>query len=275
MPRGKVYIASMNLRGIHAEAPNDTIKLNVTSAQAKTSPARLDFSPMTPISGGYKGYWNFEHYWQSGKVFEGLNHNTTKAWWKAQTTPHRRYPNSRGMKVKYAIFDDYPGEKLDYVTSRKKVYVPEYFELMKNTKSAVKWRKIVERGDDVCVFDFDGPRNDQGEPVCELVTLELLKDKINDTKFPFGHGFIISGYLAGFQPKDYLGDDPKKVETLRDMGKYLLDQISDPDKTEDICELLQTNHIAQLNLIISYLTKVLYFGVKFDIKVLQEKLEES
>ena len=65
---GKIYIASMNMRGKWADPIVDSVKLNVTSAQGKNNKNRLDFSPMTKIDDGYKGYWNFEHYWQSGKV---------------------------------------------------------------------------------------------------------------------------------------------------------------------------------------------------------------
>ena len=89
--RGKIYIASMNLRGVRAVKLDPTsINLNVTSAQAKLSLDRRDFSPMTPIEGGYMGYWNFESRWQSGKIFEGIDEKVTKAWWKAQLAPKRR-----------------------------------------------------------------------------------------------------------------------------------------------------------------------------------------
>ena len=110
------------MRGKHAESPAGCIRVNVTSAQATLNKNRRDFSPMTPVVGGYKGFWNFEHYWQSGKVIDGLNHVKTTAWWKAQTAPHRRYPKSKGMKVLYATWDG--KEKMDYVTSRKKYMYP-------------------------------------------------------------------------------------------------------------------------------------------------------
>ena len=77
--RGKVYIASMNLRGARGvKLDPESLNLNVTSAQAKLSLDRRDFSPMTPIEGGYKGYWNFESRWQSGKIFEGLDEKVVK-----------------------------------------------------------------------------------------------------------------------------------------------------------------------------------------------------
>ncbi len=46
MGPGKVYLASMNLRGEGAT------KVNVTSAQGLSSKNRRDFSPMTPDEGG-------------------------------------------------------------------------------------------------------------------------------------------------------------------------------------------------------------------------------
>jgi hypothetical protein len=89
---GKIYIASMNMRGKWAEPiNNDSIKINVTSSQKKTSKNRLDFSPMTKIVNGYKGYWNFESYWQSGKVFEDIPHDETKKWWQNLNEAKRRY----------------------------------------------------------------------------------------------------------------------------------------------------------------------------------------
>jgi hypothetical protein len=75
---GKVFIASMNLRGAWAPAPADTTKVNVTSAQGLANKNRRDFSPMTQIEGGYEGFWNFEAFWQSGKVFEGISEQKVK-----------------------------------------------------------------------------------------------------------------------------------------------------------------------------------------------------
>jgi hypothetical protein len=71
---GKMYVASMNMRGRWA----NPIKINVTSSQAKTSKNRIAFSPMQEIINGYKGYYCFENYWQSGKVYENIPIITTK-----------------------------------------------------------------------------------------------------------------------------------------------------------------------------------------------------
>jgi len=49
------------------------------------------------------------------------------------------------------------------------------------------WKKV-ENGKNVVVYDFDGPRND-GSVTCLEVSLEMLQEKINDTRHPFGNIF--------------------------------------------------------------------------------------
>jgi len=202
VPRARVFIASMNLRGEWAKAPSFAQKLNVTSAQGLANKNRRDFSPMTPS--GYEGYWNFEAYWQSGKVFEGIDEEKVKTFWKNVKEPKRRYPGSKGKKVLYARFEHAPEEKMDYIMSRKKVYVPRYFDLMKNKEMVDYWKKQVEEGKDIVVFDFDGPRNSDGGVTCIEVTRELLIEKINDTRFPFGHGYVVAAWLKGMHPTEYM-----------------------------------------------------------------------
>ena len=214
---GKVYIASMNLRGEHADRPSWSVRLNVTSAQGKENPDRLDFSPMTFIEGGYKGYPNFEAAWQSGKVFEGIPDEKVKKFWKNIKEPKRRYPDSKGVKVLYASFDwCYPGEKMDWVTSRKKVYVPFYHDLMKNKKRALYWKEKVESGTDVTIYDFDGPRLEDGTPTCLEVNIDTLREKINDTRYPFGHGYVIASFIAGIDTKHFIDSEPKVYKKIED-----------------------------------------------------------
>ncbi|AYV79949.1 MAG: hypothetical protein Gaeavirus3_3 [Gaeavirus sp.] len=202
---GKVYVASMNMRGCWAVPPNqDIIKLNVTSAQSKSSKNRRDFSPMTMIKDSYKGFLNFESYWQSGKVYDRIDHKLTKEWWRLLTEPKRRYPNSKNNKILYAQFDDYPNEHMDYLASRKKIYVPEYFDLMKNTEMAQFYKKLVEQGTDVIVYDFDGPRCEDGSVTYMEANVKNLKTKLNDLSNPFGHGYIVAGWLKGIYPSQYI-----------------------------------------------------------------------
>lgn len=195
-PGGKIYIASMNMRGSHGTNPPGSTRLNVTSTQRKNAQERYDFSPMTHKEGGYKEFWNFESFWQSGKIFEGVSRSQSLGWWMNVKEPRRRYPKGKGKRVLYATWDSVYPEQMDYVTSRKKVYVPNYYNYIKDSESAKKWKDLVVSGRDVTVYDFDGVRKENGDVDTKEVTLELLKEKIEDTHFPFGHGYVVASLLA-------------------------------------------------------------------------------
>lgn len=201
---GKIFVASMNMRGKWAVPPEETHqKINVTSSQAKNSKNRLAFSPMTEIDGGYKGFYCFENYWQSGKVYEDIDREKQISWWKELKQPKRRYKNSKGKKVLYALFDG-SDEKMDYITSRKKIYVPEYYDLIKENDMITYWKNELLKGTDLVIYDFDGPRTENGEVTCIELNEELLINKINDTQFPFGHGYIVAATIAGINPDIYI-----------------------------------------------------------------------
>jgi len=212
MNTGKVYIASMNLRGEHGPKPYEGIMIvNVTSGQGTDHPFRRDFSPMTPIEGGYKGFWNFEHYWQSGKVFKDVPEAISKQWWKDQDTPKRRYagPRPKGLtpkelKVVYASWPTHDNKHMDWITSRKEVYVPEYSELIKDRPSVRQLQQYLASGKDILIKDYDGPRLADGSVTTVELTPELLREKINATDFPFGHGYIVGASLTHIDPEEYI-----------------------------------------------------------------------
>ncbi len=64
-------------------------------------------------------------------------------------------------------------------------------------------REDPQGGPSVTVFDFDGPRDDNGKPIREEVTVDYLRQMINDPKYPFGHGYIVAGLLKGIAPHRY------------------------------------------------------------------------
>ena len=133
--KGEILVCSMNMRGEWASLPENGkqyIKINVTSAQGKNSKNRLAFSPMTPIPNGYKGFWCFENYWQSLKVFEEIPFETSNNWFKQLSEPKRRYPKSKGKRVLCARTQ--LSQELNYIESRKQVYVPEYYQLIKDNE---------------------------------------------------------------------------------------------------------------------------------------------
>ena len=53
-------------------------------------------------------------------------------------------------------------------------------------------------------LSYMNPRTANGEVQCVELTLGLLQDKIHDTTFPFGHGYIIAGYFKDIEPDEYI-----------------------------------------------------------------------
>jgi len=202
-----VYVAAKNMRGKWAIPPKaDVIKIDVTSAQAKSNPNRLAFSPMTdqPHVDAHEGTFpNFEAYWQSLKVIKNVDHHDSKQWWKTITKPKRRHPKQKKNPILYALHKRYPGEQLDYVTSRKRVYVPDYANRIANNTTLQSIRQKHEQGATIVVYDFDGPRDTDGNPICLPLTIDLLREKINYTDHPFGHGYVVAALIAGFDQELY------------------------------------------------------------------------
>lgn len=158
-------------------------------------------------------FYCFENFWQSGKVFEDIPHETSKKYWLNLNEAKRKYPQ-KGKKVLYALFDhiirldnnsdtNYHIASLNYIQSRKLVYVPEYYNMIANRKMLSYYTKKVNDGISIVVYDFDGPR-DNGKPVCEEMTIDLLREKINDERYPFGHGYIVAGLIMGIPISEYI-----------------------------------------------------------------------
>lgn len=77
---------------------------------------------------------------------------TARAWWKKQVEPKRRYPSSKDLRVLHACWDSSCSDKMDWVTSRKRIYAPEYFELMKDHPSVIALHDYVASEKDVVVY---------------------------------------------------------------------------------------------------------------------------
>ena len=212
-----VHVAAKNMRGAWADCSHlkNPYKVDVTSAQAKASPFRVAFSPMhmglpyvCPDEGTFP---NFEAYWQSLKVLDTHAHpgedKKHKDFWKTIKKATRRHPALRAKhaaRVLGAKHKRFPGELMGYVESRKKVYVPDYYNMIKDKDESEKLRIIGDASrTPIVVYDFDGPRDAKGNPVCEKVTVDMLRERINDESKPFGHGFVVAAMIAGIGPEQY------------------------------------------------------------------------
>jgi hypothetical protein len=92
---------------------------------------------------------------------------------------------------------------LNYIDSRIQQYVPKYNAVMVETEMGSYWLDQVQKGQDVVIYDFDGPRLPDGTPNCLEVTLELLREKLHYERHPFGHGYVVAAHLAGIPVEAY------------------------------------------------------------------------
>ena len=97
-----------------------------------------------------------------------------------------RYPMGKGAKPEYSWWN---GEKLGYIEARKKIYVPLYYNAVKDTEAYAKLKELYHTEDIVYLWDFDGFDNKKRGM--------SLKDVINDPSRPMGHAFILKKMLEG------------------------------------------------------------------------------
>jgi len=162
----------------------------------------------------------FENYWQYSKLFKEIGHIDkdgviTDEWYKFREYGYNKEKGDRHPKgtksneVKYvsngknyykyytAISSCYMGHILDYIPSRKLIYAPIYARLVVQTPAFIELKKQVDDGLKVQILYFDVL------PGSNKITLEFLKERINDPSVPFGHGNILAGLLAGINPEEY------------------------------------------------------------------------
>lgn len=199
----------------------DYIRIDVTSCN-KNPKFVSEMSPLfigPCVSSDGLVAQTFEDLWQYGKVYPKIydenkkivagideNGNPTPEFYewrkrfyalkKDKGDRHPAFPSSiRHRDCKYMVYFDENGnlEKLDYVTSRKKVYIPEYAKLVVNTDSFKELKKQYESGAKIALCDFDawnyyGPNLDQDVTIIDVV---------NNPQFKVGHGYVIKMLLQG------------------------------------------------------------------------------
>ena len=179
----------------------------------------------------------FEHYWQASKVFPchvDDKGNIKEEFWKwrkewfdkekvTDKTASRRPHSLLGYSDKDCLFSVYYAngvwERLSYVEARKKMYIPDYAKYIVQTES-YKWLKEqYDEGKKIALVDFDGYnygydkakeklynsyinkcKKNHVEPTKSLqdyLGLNTIKDVIDCSFTPAGHGFIIKMLLEG------------------------------------------------------------------------------
>ena len=199
----------------------DYIRIDVTSCNknkkfvSEISP--LYIGPVVSSDGLVAN--TFEDLWQYGKVYPKIydankrivagideDGNPTPEFYawrkrfyelkKVKGDRHPAFPSSiRHRDCKYMVYFDSNGnlEKLDYVTSRKRVYIPEYAKLIVNTDSFKELKELYDSGVKIALCDYDA-WNYYGTNLDQDTT---IKDIVNNPQFKVGHGYVIKMLLQG------------------------------------------------------------------------------
>lgn len=111
----------------------------------------------------------------------------------------------------YALSEDNPSEELDYIQSRKRIYLPLYMKNVQHLPQFIELKQRVERGENLLIIEVDGP-HEESMPYYQqkygieddfitkqtvLVTHKNMDLLLNDTKHPFGHGYCLGMALLG------------------------------------------------------------------------------
>lgn len=109
----------------------------------------------------------------------------------------------------YAIKKNKDGvcsDKLNYVESRKEIYVPEYCNLVQKQKKFKNLQKRLNQGENLLIIEVDGPKKeslpyyigrygvkkDFIENNTMLANEQNIKLMLNDDKNAFGHGYCLA-----------------------------------------------------------------------------------
>ncbi len=159
--------------------------------------------PLSPMLLGpvplYGGMWSrtMENAWQYAKVYAchadgGVLHDNLAAYWPWATagwdnTRAVRYPMGKGVIPRYSLW---AGERLDYITARKRIYIPLYAQAVRfHQLSLFLQLQQLARGADVALTDFDAYDH--------RALGYSWDDVINDPDRKMGHGLVLAMMIEG------------------------------------------------------------------------------
>ena len=135
--------------------------------------------------------------------------------------PQKQLGYEAGDCLYYPWYDEEKGEyvPLNYVESRKKVYIPNYARLVSQTPTFKKLKEMVAAGKKIALADYDTYnyydktamqkkyesylnkcKKDKVEPTATLtdfLSIRSMKDVVNCPFMPAGHAFVIKALLQG------------------------------------------------------------------------------
>eukprot|EP01084_Bolivina_argentea_P168753 292573_1 len=165
--------------------------------------------------------------WIYPKVEKCVNHDgtLTDEYWKWRETGENhkkavRFPVGRAGRFKclYSIKNKNDLKKLNYIQSRKEIYIPLYISALVKCDKYKELKKLYDNGQCLLISEFDGPyyedyeyyknKYKKDDIVLEgnvmVPTKGNLKILLNDEKHPFGHGYCIAMALQDITINDLM-----------------------------------------------------------------------
>jgi hypothetical protein len=182
--------------------PDDPTFVNTTSRSKDwgrgLSPFLNGPCPLYPGAPAPQAF-NVENAWQYSKVYKqhtDKNGDPSEEWYRWAkigflTRQAKRYPMGKGREPEYAFWN---GEKLGYIESRKKIYIPVYSSAIADTEAFQRLIDTYKKFGKLTLWDFDG--------YDRFVWNKTLDEILNNEERPMGHAFVIEMML-----RERLGDD--------------------------------------------------------------------
>ena len=268
MSAGSVFIGQKHSRGVQGQKTVARINfknIDVTSASrnllGKNHIPANTLSPLTlgPVADKegnvvltFEAFWQHSKYWPTAAHLDGEGAPTQK-WFefrakgfkltkgKRRPLPLRQYGRPTGAVYNSQIYTGSDG----YVQSRKDVYVPIYANLIKDLPAIAALKQMVKNGESVMIVDGDGPPRDIYPDGMEM-TKENWQKMLNDSRFPFGHGYVVAAVVAGLDLPE-LTAEAAAIHLNPFTLKRTRDSISDDDaekeeeeeeKTRNLCKMI-------------------------------------
>jgi hypothetical protein len=153
-------------------------------------------------------WWKYEPLNPTGDIIfqnDIINYNIYLRWrnslWNCKNPI--RYPNKINRKklTKFSLCIDKNGneKRLNYISTRKEIYLKEYIRLIKNLPEYKKLLDKLKNGNNIMICELDVPANNKkgnygndcdDNNICHM-TKEKLEILLNDPNESFGHGLCL------------------------------------------------------------------------------------
>lgn len=214
--KGRVFVGQKNCRGVTGDkcvTRPDTKNVDVTSGGRNLlGPSKVPANTLSPMAVGpvvfedgtraelFENAWQFGKYWGEKSGHLDAHGKPTAKWFAFRDKGYKMLKGKRRplplKEYGRPIGSFYNGKHMDYVESRKKIYVPIYANLISGLPAIAALRAMVAKGENIMIVDNDGPPKSLYPDGMEM-TAEAWRKMIENPRFPFGHGYVVAALVAG------------------------------------------------------------------------------